>query len=214
MHRAGWRILIGSLLVVGGIVFLLENMNIVSLGDIFWGIVLTIVGIGFVVFYFRNKPHWWALIPGFILITLGSQLFVEFASPGFGETYGDIYTLAGFAVSFFAVYVAAPYNWWAIIPGGVLLSLAGINLLEVYVSEGLVNVGGGFFLGLGFTFLLVYVLPSPNSKNTWAIFPALALLLLGVLVLISSEEVINYIWPMVLIALGLVLIVRNVIFNR
>lgn len=214
MKRYGWRILIGSLFIVGGIVFLLENLDIVHLGDIFWGLLLSAAGVVFVLYYFRNHVHWWALIPGIILITLGTQQFIAFTFPEFDEGFGGIYTLTGVALSFFAVYVAAPYNWWAIIPAGICLSLAGIELLEGYVVEGSINIGGGFFLGLGFTFLLVYALPSPNNRNTWAIFPALALLLLGVLVLITSEEIINYVWPTVLIALGLVLVARNLIYNR
>lgn len=214
MTRYGWRILIGSLLIIGGIVFLLENLNIVSLGAVFWGVLLTTIGLLFIAYFLRKRQHWWALIPGIILITLGTQQLFAFTMPEFEDRFGATYTLAGFALSFFVVYIAAPYNWWAIIPGGILLSLAGINLLEQYMVTGAVNIGGGFFLGLGFTFLLVYILPSPNNRNTWAIFPALALLLLGILVLISSEQVINYIWPTVLIAIGLVLVIRNLIYNR
>lgn len=213
MSKTSWRILIGSLFVIGGIVFLLENMEIVSLGEIFWGIVLTGVGLACVIFFFRHRPNWWALIPGIILITLGSQQLINFASPGFEEAFGDVYILAGIGVSFFAVYLAAPYNWWAIIPGGIFITLAGISLFdEIMVEEA--STGGGFFIGLGFTFLLVFIFPSPNNRNTWAIFPALALLLMGVLVLISSEQIINYIWPLVLIAIGLVLVVRNLVFSH
>lgn len=208
------RVIVGFLLIFAGVIFLLENLGIIYLGNLFWGVLLGAAGIAFVVYFLRHITRWWALIPGIILLTIGSQQIIYTFAPEILDQYGGVYLLTGFALSFFAVYIAAPYNWWAIIPGGILLTVAGITLFDELVSEPGVDIGGGFFLGLGFTFLLVFLLPGASrSRNTWAIFPALALLLVGVLILTSAGEIINYIWPMIIIIMGLVLIVRNFVYE-
>ncbi len=213
MRRTDARILIGALLIVAGVIFLLENLNIINLGGYFWGTILIFGGLGFLIFYFRNKIHWWALIPGFVLVDVGILTLLEELAPEFADTFGGTFLFVGLALSFFAVYAVSPSNWWAIIPGGVMLTLAGVTLLEPLVENNGSGIGGGFFLGLGLTFLLVYLLPAPGGRNTWAIFPAGALFLMGILLLISAEEVINYIWPTVIILLGVALIARNYIWK-
>lgn len=213
MRKFEPRILIGGLLIVAGILFLLENLNIIQLGNLFWGTILAGTGIAFLAFFIRNHRHWWALIPGIILLDLGVLLLMEIYVPEFADQYGGGFMFAGFALSFFAVYAISPSNWWAIIPGGVMLTLAGITLLEPYVENQGAGVGGGFFLGLGLTFLLVYLLPAPGGRNTWAIFPSAVLFIMGILLLVSAEELINILWPTVLILLGVALLARNFIWK-
>jgi uncharacterized membrane protein HdeD (DUF308 family) len=213
MRKIESRIVIGGILIVAGLLFLLENLDIIQLGELFWGIILISTGVAFLVFFMRKRQHWWALIPGIILLDLGFLLLLQNYAPDFAELYGGGVLFAGIAVSFFAVYAVSPWNWWAIIPGGVMLTLAGITLIEPYVENQGLGVGGGFFLGLGLTFLLVYILPAPGGRNTWAIFPSAALFLMGILILVSAEELINYIWPTFLILLGVALLARNYIWK-
>lgn len=207
------RVTIGTLLVLAGVIFLLENLGIIYLGKLFWGVLLGAASLSFIVYFFRHMTQWWALLPGIILLTLSSQMIIDYISPEFINQYGEIYLLIGFAASFFAVYIAAPYNWWAILPGGTLLTIAGITMFDEIITIQGTDIGGGFFLGLGFTFLLVFLLPGATRQNTWAIFPSLALFLVGILILISAEEIINYIWPTIIIAIGLVLIIRNFVWE-
>jgi hypothetical protein len=82
-------------------------------------------------------------------------------------------------------------QWWALIPGGVLLTLAGVTL----VSEP-DYAGGLFFLGLALTFGLIYFLPKPSGKSQWALYPAVFLLAVGVLVNLGEANVLNYVWPL------------------
>jgi hypothetical protein len=66
-----------------------------------------------------------------------------------------------------------------------------------------------FFLGLGITFALVAILPGTEGQMRWAWIPAAILGLMGLLILIAAEELINYIWPSALIFAGLLLIGRS-----
>ena len=71
----------------------------------------------------------------------------------------------------------------------VCWSLAAVTLLpeETWLSRGV------FFLGLGLTFLLVYLLPKAEGRMKWALYPAGALLLVGLLASIGASNWIKFI---------------------
>ena len=58
------RILWGSLLILGGILFLLQNLNIIQVGGLFWAILAVLGAVFFFYIFFSNRLNWWALIPG------------------------------------------------------------------------------------------------------------------------------------------------------
>lgn len=100
-------------------------------------------------------------------------------------------------------------NWWAIIPGGVMLTLALIAGLAS-VLEG-IETGGVFFLGLGLTFGLLSFVPTPQGRMKWALIPAAVLLVMGLLLGAAASPFLNYLWPVALILLGLYHIFRTLI---
>ena len=79
-----------------------------------------------------------------------------------------------------------------------MLTLAGVSL----ITDNGIFSGGLFFLGLALTFGLVYILPKPAGKLTWALYPAGILLILGALVTLGATNLINYVWPLALLASG------------
>jgi peptidoglycan/LPS O-acetylase OafA/YrhL len=85
-----------------------------------------------------------------------------------------------------------------VIPGGVLLTLAGVFLLP----EDDRFVGVLFFLGLALTFGLVYLLPKPAGRLTWALYPAGVLVLVAILILLGATNLTNFILPLALLILG------------
>jgi hypothetical protein len=97
---------------------------------------------------------------------------------GTGEWGGSI-LLGGIALSFLLIYLVNRENWWAIIPGGVLLTLALIISLGSFLGG--FEVGGLFFLGIGLTFALVAVIPNPQGSMAWAWIPAGILTVMGLL---------------------------------
>jgi hypothetical protein len=189
----------GIVLIAAGVVFLLSNIGIFTLNwEMVVGPLMALGGLVFLVVFITNTDEWWALIPGFILIGIGINTFMgQWRGPLDGKFSGAIF-LAFVGLPFFLIYIFHQRHWWAIIPGGVLLTLAGLNL----VVDKPALEGGLFFLGLALTFGLVYVLPKPAGKLKWALYPAGILLLLGIIVLLGVTNISGYIWPLALLIGG------------
>ena len=205
------RMVWGLLLVAGGILFLLENLNILEIADFFWAVLFAIGSVSFFSVYFTNRLHWWALIPATILADLALVVVLGLFGGALGDTWSGPIFLAGLAVAFFLVYLASPANWWAVIPGGVMVTLAAVSALDEITS---METGGVFFMGLGLTFALLGVLPGKDRQMRWAFIPALALFAMGVVVTTASSNLINYIWPAALILAGLYLLTRPLLSRR
>jgi hypothetical protein len=205
MEWRNLRILWGLLLVGGGLLFLLQNLNVIGFGDIAWSVLLLIGGLSFLGLYISNREHWWAIIPGIILLGLGLSSGLSALFPRLFEVIGGGFFLGWIGLAFFVVYIANRTNWWAIIPGGVLLTLSVVNSLDALGWE----TGGIFFLGLGLTFLLVALLPTPEGRMRWAYIPAVILGFIALLQLIEAAELMNLVVPLALIFVGLFLIFRT-----
>jgi hypothetical protein len=206
------RILWGVLLIAGGVLFLLESMLDIQLGSFFWGIMLGLGALFFLGVFFSNREHWWAAIPGFTLLGVATLVLAEVILPeGWLNPLGGSLVLGGVGLGFAAVYTARREHWWAILPAGVMFTLA----LVAGFSEALggIATGGLFFLGLAATFAAVALLPNTQGKMSWAWWPAGALALFGVLVTAFSAEVSNLVWPLILIGAGLLMLIRP-LFKR
>ncbi|MFZ0534509.1 MAG: hypothetical protein WAM09_15135 [Anaerolineales bacterium] len=203
------RLLWGLVLVVGGVLLLLDTFGIFKGGALFWTIVSGVAGVLFLSLYISNHDNWWALIPGIIFLAVAATIGLDSFLPGFSDTnLGGTIILGGIALSFLLVYLAERGNWWAIIPAGVMTTIALVAVLDTNTSS--LASGGIFFLGLGITFALVAILPTSVGKMRWAWIPAGILGLMGVLILIAAEDLINYIWPLALILAGIVLVARSI----
>jgi hypothetical protein len=65
-----------------------------------------------------------------------------------------------------------------------------------------------FFLGLAVTFILVAILPPKDEPRGWAWFPAGGLLFMSILLMFFGGGPANYVWPVVLILVGIYVLVR------
>jgi hypothetical protein len=201
------RILWGIILIIGGILLLLDTFGYIHGGSLFWTIVLALAGLLFVALYVTQHEHWWALIPGIIFLAIATTVGLNAFLPGFGDSsIQGTMILGGIGLSFLCVYLADRGNWWAIIPAGVMATLAIVAI--PVVSDTALTSGGIFFLGLGITFALVALLPNSVGPMRWAWIPAGILGVFGILLVISAENLINYIWPALLIIGGGALLVR------
>jgi len=191
-------IITGILLVAAGVIFLLGNLEIITVDwEVIIGPVFGIAGLVFLVVFMLNTDNWWALLPAFVLMAIGIIIFMDNTMPAASDLWSGAVFLGLLGLSFLLIYIFHREHWWAIIPSGVLLTLAGVTL----VSE-TDYAGGLFFLGMALTFGLIYFLPKPSGKSRWALYPAAILLAVGVLVTLGEANVLNYVWPLALLIAG------------
>jgi hypothetical protein len=68
--------------------------------------------------------------------------------------------------------------------------------------------GGLIFFGLGITFAVLALLPSEQGKMRWAWIPAIALVVIGLLITAAAEEMLLYLGPAALILGGIFILLR------
>jgi hypothetical protein len=205
MRRVEWRVLVGILLVAVGALLLLQTFGIFRfVWEFVWSILFLAGGAAFLVVFLGREEDWWAVIPGMALLGIGALIGLSII--GLGEIIGGAVFLGALSLSFWLVYLRRRENWWAVIPGGVLLTLAAVAGLEQVVPSA--ETGGLFFVGLALTFGAVYLLPTPQGQMTWALIPAAVLLVVGLIVLLATSSVLQYLWPAVLILFGAYLVLR------
>jgi hypothetical protein len=207
MKLLGSRLIWGVLLIAGGTLFLLQNLGIFTIGSLLIALLFAFGSLVFLSVFFENREHWWALIPGFVLMGLAGQIALSFFAPQLSDSVGGALFLGALGLSFFAVYLIRRENWWAVIPGGVLATLAVVSALEATALD----TGAIFFFGLALTFGLVAVLPTPDGAMRWAWIPAGILLLIAVMLVVAAGDYINFVIPVALIAVGVYLLLRTFI---
>jgi len=201
----GW----GILLIVLGLLFGLQSLGLVGTGTLWgwvWAFIFGAGGLVFLYWFLSDREQWWAVIPGFKLLGLGA--LVALGSTGLrlaGELGGALF-MGSIAAAFWVVYLRNRAAWWAIIPGGVLATLALVILASNLVSGE--AVGGLFFLGMAATFGLVYLFANPERRMTWALIPGAILGVMGLLLLAASSSLLGYLWPLALIGVGGYLVLR------
>jgi hypothetical protein len=161
----------------------------------------------FLTVFLQNRLYWWALIPGFTLFGIAALILVSWLAPGFGEVWGGAFVLGSIGAAFLVIFLLHREHWWALIPAGVMLTLALVSTFDA-ISSSSFDTGGLFFLGLGLTFALVALVPTQHGQMSWAWIPAGIMGLMGMFILASSNGIASYLWPAVLIAGGALLVLR------
>lgn len=205
MKRFDFRTIFGAGLILLGGLMLLEKFNIIKgAAGFFWGLAF-LAGAAYFAMIVVQAPQtrWWAIFPAAALAGMGGAALLPDVFSGWG---GGIF-LGALSLGFFIVYIINRANWWAIIPGGVLLTLAAVATLSEFEALSDLNTGSLFFMGLGFTFLLVALLPNPFGNTQWAYIPAIVLVLIGGLLgSQTTAGLVGYVWPAGLILAGLLVI--------
>ncbi len=206
--RRDWSALIfGLLLVLLGALLLLQNLGVLPFWTIIWIVLFAAGGIAFLYTFFTDQEKWWALIPGFVLLGISALILLGEFFPAAEEAIGGPLFLIALSASFWIVYLVHREHWWAVIPGGVLLSVAVVAALE-NVETGF-DTGGIVLLGIGLTFLLLSMVPTDEERMRWPLIPGGILLIIGIVVMAEEVAVLQYVWPAALILGGLYLVLRN-----
>lgn len=115
------------------------------------------------------KNFEWSALVGIALLLLGGFFLLQSFDvlPGGDWLWSAPFALGG--LIFLAVLFRGKQNWWAAIPGVVLLFLGIIIALDELAPRFSDQFGGSIFLGgLALAFLIVYLL---NLQFWWALIP-------------------------------------------
>ncbi|MEJ5201959.1 MAG: hypothetical protein WHV66_06955 [Anaerolineales bacterium] len=209
-RRSGWRLILGGVLLVLGSIGLLQALNVLPAHGGFYavlfGTLFAVAGLAFLSILFGDRSKWWAAIPGIILVGLSGMLWMGYLAPGLSARYGGAFFLACIGLSFVVVYFLDRSNWWAIIPAGVMFTLVAITALENISG---LESGGLIFFGLALTFALLGIVPVEGGRMRWPWYPALILLVMGIIISFSIGSILNYVWPLILILIGLMMVFRT-----
>ena len=212
MRAQSGRIVIALVLILVGVAALLDSLGLVQIpfvinGPSFiWMLVFGLAGVAFLVAFFSHPSNWWAIIPGLTLI--GLAILVGGVLQGRYEILGVVIFMGMLALSFWVIYFTHHENWWAIIPGGVLLSITALIFVDSIGGSDLITVAV-LFLGMALTFLLLYVVPKPIGQVKWPLYPAGVLGVMGLMFAVGAAQAINWVWAIALIAVGVWIIWRS-----
>jgi hypothetical protein len=212
MKVLGSRIFWGGLLILAGVLFLLDNLGLLTIGDLIWAILLGLGGIAFLTVFITYRQNWWALIPGCTLVGVSITLFLDYFLPQVGSVASGLIILSSIGLAFLIIYLLNWENWWALIPAGVLFTLAVVAVLdEVYPQ---MDTGSVFLVGLGLTFAALAILPNPIGQMRWAFIPAVILIVIGIVIAAVQFPVLSVVFALALIVVGVFFLLRAFRWRR
>ena len=117
--------IIGILLVLFGVLSLLQNLGMAGfVGVLVWGAAFGAGGAIFLYFFLKHDAYWWASIPAGALLGIAMTIGAEKLLPWLPDGIVGAIFLGMLGLGFLAIVLMNRSRWWAIIPGGALLSVA------------------------------------------------------------------------------------------
>ncbi len=205
MQTSKYRFIWGGMLTLVGLALLADNLG--WLGDWnapVWSLLLGAISLIFLVTYISDRRQWWALIPGLAILATAVGVFLAEQDIVEGYVVGTI-ILAGVGLPFVFIFLTDRRQWWALIPGMTMCGVAvGVALegANVISDEA---VGGVIVGGVALGFLSIYV---ADRRQWWALFPGGIVGTVAVFLLLAS--VAEFVWPVLLILLGALMLWNNV----
>ena len=204
-------------LIAIGSALLLFNFDLLArfqpLGQFILAALFALAGVGFFfAAYASPREDWAQLIPAWTLMALAGMVLASTVE-AIDQRLTAAILFLGLAAAFLHIYMLnRPDNWWAIIPGGFMLVLAGVIALSVRIVRA-ETLAALLFAGLGGVFFVLYFAPA-RHRQWWSLVPGTVLTLFGLFVLtLNGEGAANWLrwWPLLLILGGVGIgIVRGV----
>ena len=208
-HNRWWALIPSWVIVAITIItFVADKVS----GEFIATIVLYSVALPFLVVFLVDRSKRWALIPAFVLAGVGLIPILALSLTG---EFMAAFIMFMISLPYFVVYFWSARNWWAIIPAGVLASIgAGLALqgFDNVLLDNTTLMNGVMFLGWAITFGLLW-LRRTSQPTDWAKYPAGILFALSVIILAFGSYS-GMIWPSMLVAAGLVILVFNLLPKR
>jgi hypothetical protein len=203
--RTHWAALIPAyILWAVALLIALITLNILR-DEAIAAFVLSAIALPFLVVFLRDRNQWWALIPTYVLLAVGSMVGLI----GIGilrDEFIATYVLWAIALPFLVVFLSDTDQWWPLIPTyvlgaiGLMVGLIGVGLLRDLLIPAYV------MFAIALPFFVVYV---RDSKQWWALIPAGIMAAIGLSFFIA-ESAVSYVGPIVLIAAGVWVLARQV----
>jgi len=209
MNPKSSRIFFGALLIFLGVLFFFQQFLHVNIAALIFAGLFVVGGAIFFYVFASNNEHWWALIPGFTLVAIGGLIAMGELLPGLA-VYGGAFFLAMIGASFLVIFLLHREFWWAVIPAGVLFTLALVTIVANF--NGAIS-GAVFFFGLAATFGVLGLMPVGKAEK-WPWIPAGICAVIGLIIIATSgifaSSVFGYIWPALLLVVGVYLVARSI----
>ncbi len=166
--------------------------------------VLAAIALPFLVVYLRNREHWWALIPAYVLLAIGSMIaLTEWGI--LADAFIATYILVAIALPFIVVFLRDRSNWWALIPAYVLVAVGiMVALIDVGVLGDLM-VPAYVMFAIAIPFLVVYI---RNPREWWPLIPGGIMAVIGSAFILSAGAA-QTLGAVALIGVGVLILLRQ-----
>jgi hypothetical protein len=196
-----------SILMLIGVLALIGMY--VDLSPWVWIIALGAAGAISLIVYLTERTSWSLLIPAYVMLAIAVGVALGTLNV-LRDGIVAVYVLIVIAAPFLTVYLRDRVQWWFLIPAYVLLAVALMILLQELgiLSDELTAPYVLFAIAIPF-----YVVFIRDRAQWWFLIPAAVLTIVG-LSLLAAADVGAYIVPILLVAAGVVLLVRLLLRRR
>lgn len=197
-RKQNWWALIpgGVMLFLALVTLMVDTVGGEWVGSLF----LFLIGLSFFVVYLNNRTRTWALLVAYILFVLSLAPAMASFSGDTAAYFGPVFLFA-VGLPFFVLYFREAKNWWAIIPAGVMTTLAVLAVLGIagWIKDTQTGGYGNAILmsGLAATFAVVWL----RHAKDWAKVVTIILALVAV-VSIFFASLTEIFWPIAIIVGG------------
>ena len=124
---------LGLGLIFLGVVFLLENLNVIRFNFFqIWPVFVILGGVGFLLGFFINKKNYGLVMPGIILIIYGSLfMYCNIMGWEYMQSLWPVFLL-GPGLGFFVLYFAGQQDKGLLLPGGILTVLGLLFIFRYF----------------------------------------------------------------------------------
>jgi hypothetical protein len=173
----------GAVLIIVGVAYLIMGAKSLSINDPVLGLAIfaPVAALFFVSYYLSGPQKWGWLFPACIFTGLSVMMLILMAVKGDVGAIIAMPVLLGVGVPFFVAYFLNRSRWGLLIPGYVMVVLAVLMaFVDSIPGEWF---AGGFMLAAALPFLVVYL---ANRSRRWALIPFFTIAIAGLIPLLTT----------------------------
>jgi hypothetical protein len=184
MNNKGLNLVWGVLLILGGGLFLVQNLgHLEEFSPQVWVVILAGASALFFVMYFiRGLGNWGLLFPACIFA--GTAATIWMADSGIDGSVVGAPVIGSVALPFLVAFALdVRKNWWAVIPAFILGAVTLVTAIADQTSGEW--IGALVLYAVALPFLVVFI-TAPRTRR-WALIPAYIMVVVGTIPLITDQ---------------------------